>query len=117
MVIRACEYLRRAGWALVFSGTAFLAPGAWANQAHLAGPSMLQASSAARFNGGNFPPGTAVTVVVRQPNGAESASNLMVDSGGKIAYTMTPRVEGLYTIRVTDSGGRVLAKTHFNAHQ
>jgi hypothetical protein len=117
MLIRACERVRLAGWLLVFSVAALAAPGASANQAHLAGPSVLHISSAASFKGGNFAPGTAVTVVVRQPNGAESAHSLMVDSSGKIAYTMTPKAEGLYTIRVTDSGGRVLATAHFNAHQ
>ena len=116
MRIRAYERVRRAGWLLVFTGAAFVASGAWANQAHLAGPSVLHVSSAASFSGGNFAPGTAVTVVVRQPNGAESGISVMVDSRGKIAYTMTPSVQGLYTIRVTDSGGRVLAKAHFNAH-
>ena len=117
MMIRVCALLRRAGWLFAFAGAALVAPGTWASQAHFAGPSVLHISSSASFKGGNFAPGTAVTVVVRQPNGAESAHSLMVDSGGKIAYTVTPKVEGLYTIRVTDSGGRVLAKAQFNAHQ
>ncbi len=117
MFIRACERWRLASWLLVFSVAAFVAPAHSANPPHLAGPSVLQTSSAASFKGGNFAPGTAVTVVVRQPNGAESAHNLMVDSSGKITYTMTPKAVGLHTIRVTDSGGRVLATSHFNAHQ
>ena len=116
MVIRFCALLRRAGFMLVFAGAALVAPSAGANPAHFAGPSVLQISSSASFRGGNFAPGTAVTVVVRQPNGAESAHGLMVDSAGKITYTMAPKVQGLYTIRVTDSGGRVLAKAQFNAH-
>ena len=94
MHIRACERLRLAGWLLVFSVAALVAPGASASQAHLAGPSVLHISSAATFKGGNFAPGTAVTVVVRQPNGAESAHSLMVDSSGKITYTMAPKVDG-----------------------
>ena len=117
MVTRFSALLRRAGWLFVFAGAALVAPSAWANQTHFAGPSVLQISSSASFKGGNFAPGTAVTVVVRQPNGAESAHGLMVDSAGKISYTVIPKAAGLYTIRVTDSGGRVLAKAQFNAHQ
>ena len=117
MLIRACDRVRLAGWLVVVSVATLVAPSASANQAHLAGPSVLHISSAASFKGGNFAPGTAVTVVVRQPNGAESAHSLMVDSAGKITYAMTPKVQGLYTIRVTDSGGRVLATAHFNARQ
>ena len=116
MIIRFCALLRRAGWLFVFAGAALVAPSAWSNQTHFSGPSVLQIASSTSFKGGNFAPGTAVTVVVRQPNGAESAHGVMVDSAGKIAYTVVPKVQGLYTIRVTDSGGRVLAKTQFNAH-
>ena len=116
MAIRFCARLRRASWLFVLAGAAVVAPSAWANQTHFAGPSVLQISKSGSFKGGNFAPGTAVTVVVRQPSGSESAHGVMVDSAGKLAYTVVPKVQGLYTIRVTDSGGRVLAKTQFNAH-
>jgi hypothetical protein len=76
---------------------------------------VLQVASAASFSGGNFTPGTAVTVVVRQPSGAESANSVMVDASGKISYSVTPAVEGVYTIRVTDSSGRTLASANFHA--
>lgn len=112
---RAIGQVLRAGWVIAFGGATLLASGSWANQAHFAGPSVLPVASAATFNAGNFAPGTAVTVVVRQPNGAESASSVMVDANGKIAYSITPAVEGVYTLRVTDPGGRQLASTNFLA--
>lgn len=112
---RAISQLQRAGWVIVFGAATLIAPAAWANQAHFGGPSVLTVASAATFSGGNFAPGSAVTVVVRQPNGAESANSVMVDANGRISYSVTPTVEGVYTIRVTDSGGRQLASTNFHA--
>jgi len=112
---RAIGRVQRAGWVIAFAGATLLASSGWASQAHFGGPSVLQVASAATFSGGNLAPGTAVTVVVRLPNGAESASSVMVDASGRISYSVTPAVEGVYTVRVTDSSGRTLASTNFHA--
>lgn len=82
----------------------------------LAGPSILAGGAAGTFDAATLPPGASVTVVIRQPDGTETARSAMVDAGGRLSQEITPASGGLHTVRVLDSSGRELAAANFISH-
>lgn len=79
----------------------------------LAGPSVLAGGTPGKFEGATLPPGTAVTIVIRQPDGIETSHHAMVDGAGRISHDVTSGGGGLHSVRVLDSSGRELATANF----
>jgi hypothetical protein len=80
----------------------------------LSGPSMARAAEVAEFNGRGFTPNAAVSIAITQPGGAESVYGAVVAGDGSLTYRLTPSAPGTYQIKVTDSGGRVIARATFH---
>jgi|GEM_PF-1453234 len=91
-------------------GGALLALGAWAATPYFSGPSVGKPALASKFDGKGFEPNAAVTVVVSAPGGGSTSISAVTSAEGALSYTLTPSQSGAYTISVTDSGGRTLAK-------
>lgn len=80
----------------------------------LNGPSLISRSETAIVSGGNFPAGTAITVMVVQPDGSTTAHSAMVADDGSMRHDLRANLPGKYRVRVTDSSGRALASTVVN---
>lgn len=80
----------------------------------LSGPSMARAAEVAEFNGRGFTPNAAVSIAIRAPGGAESVYGAVAGADGSLTYRLTPAAAGAYQIKVTDSGGRVIASATFH---
>lgn len=83
----------------------------------LAGPSSVRIPSKAVFHGAGLAPNSAVSVAVLLPNGVESHYSAVVDAEGKLTYSLAPASAGMHTLKVLDSGGRVIGSTVFHVSQ
>jgi hypothetical protein len=91
-------------------GGVLLALGAWAATPHFSGPSVGKPAVASKFDGKGFQPNAAVTVVVSAPGGGSTSISAVTSPEGGLSYTLMPSQAGAYTVSVTDSGGKTLAK-------
>lgn len=95
--------------ALGFSA-ALLAASAWAGDApFFSGPSMAKPATPTLFSGKGFAPNAAVTLMVRDPSGSTAGYSAVTSPEGVFSYQLLPSQAGIYTLTVTDSGGRQLA--------
>lgn len=78
-----------------------------------AGPSVLPSGSPGRFEGATLPAGTAVTIMIRQPDGTETSQTAMVDATGRISHDIAAAGSGVHTVRVIDASGRELTAVNF----
>lgn len=83
----------------------------------LAGPSMVNLSSSAVFQGSGLAPNSAVSVAITAPNGAESHFSAVADASGQLSYRVAPGSTGKYALKLLDSGGRLLSSTNFYVTQ
>lgn len=79
----------------------------------LAGPSILPSGSPGRFEGATLPAGTALTLMIRLPDGTETSQTAMVDANGRISHDIAAAGSGVHTVRVLDSSGRELTSVNF----
>lgn len=79
----------------------------------LAGPSMVNLSSSAVFQGRGLAPNSAVSVAVTAPNGVESHFSAVADASGQLSYSVAPASAGKYALKLLDSSGRLLSSTNF----
>lgn len=80
----------------------------------LSGPSVLRVSDTATLTGHRFAPGTSVTVMVQAPDGSSAGYGAMVSGDGSLRYAFAGAAVGAYSVTITDSTGKVLAKTQVN---
>jgi len=79
----------------------------------LAGPSLVQATKGAVFEGRGYPPNTAVSIAMQAPNGVESQFSVMVTPAGTLTYRVPASMAGPHKLSVLDSSGKALASTNF----
>jgi hypothetical protein len=79
----------------------------------LAGPSLVQASKGAVFEGRGYKPNTAVSIALKVPNGVESQLSVMVSAEGTVSYRLPSGMAGQYKLSVLDTSGKALASTNF----
>lgn len=82
-----------------------LAAGAHAGGPTLSGPSSITLSERAVFSGGNFPPSSALTVVVTDPAGKQSSRAIASSASGTFQYELSAGATGRYEIKVVDGKG------------
>lgn len=92
---------------------AFLAAAASAAP-YIAGPSMVRANEAARFDGRGFAANRAVTVVVTSPSGSEAHHSAVTDANGRLRYTATGTERGAHALKVLNDKGKPVAASIFN---
>lgn len=81
----------------------------------LSGPSTARVAQAATFNGSGFAPNGAVSISVAASTAGEAHFSAVATADGKLSYSLTPSVLGMYTLKVLDPSGKVLATTHVHA--
>ncbi len=79
----------------------------------LAGPSLVQASKGAVFEGRGYKPNTSVSIALVAPNGVETQLTVMVNGEGNVSYRLPGGAAGQYKLSVLDSSGKALASTNF----
>lgn len=79
----------------------------------LAGPSMVQASKGALFEGRGYKPNTSVSIALRAPSGVETQLSVMVSAEGTVSYRLPGAAAGQHKLSVLDSSGKALASTNF----
>ncbi|MBS0345273.1 MAG: hypothetical protein JSR69_02330 [Proteobacteria bacterium] len=87
---------------------AVLAASVHAGGPTLSGPSSITLSERAVFNGGNFPPSSALTVVVTDPAGKQSSRSVASSASGTFQYELSAGATGRYEIKVVDGKGAPL---------
>lgn len=80
----------------------------------LAGPSLVMASKGAVFTGRGFAPNSAVSISLRSPAGVESHFSAVVAADGSISYRIDSKPVGTYSLKVLDTGGRVISTSNFS---
>jgi len=81
-----------------------MAAGSW-----LSGPSVISAGEPAVFNGGNFVPNAAVTVIVTEPSGRKHSQVIGVNDDGTLSYQVPISAAGTYEVQVANQTGEVLS--------
>jgi hypothetical protein len=100
----------RSRWLAMGLGAALLAGAAIAaDPPFFSGPSMAKPASPALFAGKGFAPNASVTLMVRDPSGSTAGYSAVISPEGVFSYQLLPSQAGVYTLTVTDSGGRQLA--------
>lgn len=100
----------RSRWLAMGLGAALLAGAAVAaDPPFFSGPSMAKPSTPTVFAGKGFAPNASVTLMVRDPAGSTAGYSAVTNAEGALSYQLTPSQTGIYTLTVTDSGGRQLA--------
>jgi len=79
----------------------------------MAGPSLVQASKGAMFEGRGYKPNTSVSIALQSPNGVETQVAVMVSAEGTVSYRLPGGAAGQYKLSVLDSSGKALASTNF----
>ena len=78
------SYSSAARLTAVFVVASTLASAGLAADAFISGPSIARANTPVLLSGGNFAPNTAVTVMVRSPNGQEAGYGAVVNADGTL---------------------------------
>ena len=78
----------------VFVVASTLASAGLAADAFISGPSIARANTPVLLSGGNFAPNTAVTVMVRSPNGQEAGCGAVANADGTLSDLVTPQSAG-----------------------
>jgi hypothetical protein len=84
-----------------------------ASAASFAGPSVVRFAEEAVFTGSDYAPGSAVTIVVTFPGGAEIRDSASVGDDGTLTYRFTPQAAGAHVVTVLDGAGQTLATVNF----
>ena len=92
---------------------ALIATAAIASAPFISGPSLLQAADSGAFIGGGFTPDATVQVRILDPAGTQSVSTVQVGGDGSVAFTVTPRGEGVHSVALMDLAGTTLATASF----
>jgi hypothetical protein len=79
----------------------------------LASASIVRVLEPVQLSGGHFKPNQALTLYVRIEGGTEVAHNAVSDAKGDLSQSVPVSGAGVHIVRVTDSGGRVLARAQF----
>ncbi len=78
----------------------------------LSGPSTARVAHAATFSGSGFAPNSAVSISVAASAGGEAHFSAVAAADGRLSYNLIPTVAGMYTLKVLDTSGKVLATAH-----
>ena len=79
------------------------------------GPSTARVAQAANFSGSGFAPNSAISISVAAATAGEAHFSAVAAADGKLSYSLTPTVPGMYTLKVLDTSGKVLVTAHVHA--
>lgn len=98
-------------WACLLGAAAL--PALAEDRPFIASASIARVVEPVQLSGGRFKPNQALTLFVRTEGGTEVAHNAVSDAKGGLSQSVPVSAAGVHLVRVTDSGGRVLARSQF----
>lgn len=79
------------------------------------GPSTARVAQVSTFNGSGYALNGAVSISVTAPSAAEAHYSSVAGADGTLSYSLTPSAPGMYTLKVLDTSGKVLASLNVYA--